>query len=308
MELCGRLEAKNEPVCFINTDIILLGDFRDACRRLLPQLRNSDFMLTSERTDLELTGLIDFQPGWEQKLPHQVKNESISISPMGIDYFIFNNGLFDGTPDFLLGRGYWDNWLIYRVLSRGGMVVDCTGTVVAIHQNHDYSHVIGSSKDFIGIESEHNCQIAGHSHAFNIWDANYLYSDSGIVENPRIVTDPDAEIRRWLTRAGGRRLVIYGAGWRGKGWYRLLCDNNMECMIVDREWQSLRDDNYDVAGVQILDKKSDRYFVINTVDSSDAILTTLNSFGYDESSFLTAGRLTTERMDRILRSRCETSE
>ena len=297
MELCGRLAAKDEPVCLINTDIILLSDFMEGFRTLEPELQKTGFMLTSERTDLDVTERIDFKPGWEQELLRQINNEVVSLSPMGIDYFIYNNGLFDGCPDFCLGRGCWDNWLIYKALSRKAMVVDCTAAVMAIHQNHDYSHVVCGTKDYFGVESEHNRLLAGHALAFNIWDASCLYRDNGIMENLRIIEDPEAEIRGWRTLSAGRHLVIYGTGWRGRAWHQLASSDDNPCLMVDREWQKITDDIYDVQDFMMLDKKSDQYFVIITADSNREILSTLHAFGYDESSFLTAGRLTVERMD-----------
>lgn len=299
LELCGRLAAKDEPVCLINTDIILLSDFMKGFHCLEPRLKHTDFMLTSERTDIDVTELVDFKPGWEQELLRQINNELLSLSPIGIDYFLFNNGLFDGCPDLFLGRWYWDNWLIYEALHRKAVVVDCTAAVMAIHQNHDYSHHVCGTEDHVGAESEQNRLLAGHALAFNIWDANLLYTENGISGNLRIVEDPDAEILKWRTLSSGRQLVIYGAGWRGKAWHQLASSDDNPCLIVDRDWQRITDDIYDVKDFRILDKKSDQYFVIITVDSNREILSTLHAIGYDESSFLTAGRLTVERMDRL---------
>ncbi len=59
----------------------------------------------------------------------------------GSDIFVYPRGLFGTVPPFAIGRGYWDNWLIRRSVELEASVIDATGTVVAVHQDHDYRHV-----------------------------------------------------------------------------------------------------------------------------------------------------------------------
>ena len=60
----------------------------------------------------------------------------------GIDYFVYPRGMFGEIPQFALGRWYWDNWLVYRARRLGGALIDASACVMAIHQNHDYRHIV----------------------------------------------------------------------------------------------------------------------------------------------------------------------
>ena len=67
--------------------------------------------------------------------------ESRMYPAAGSDIFVYPRGLFGTVPPFAIGRGYWDNWLIRRSVELEASVIDATGTVVAVHQDHDYRHV-----------------------------------------------------------------------------------------------------------------------------------------------------------------------
>ena len=50
--------------------------------------------------------------------------------------------MFGEIPQFALGRWYWDQWLVYRARRLGGALIDASACVMAIHQNHDYRHIV----------------------------------------------------------------------------------------------------------------------------------------------------------------------
>eukprot|EP01010_Urceolus_cornutus_P003651 NODE_522_length_1576_cov_278.886706_g398_i0.p1 GENE.NODE_522_length_1576_cov_278.886706_g398_i0~~NODE_522_length_1576_cov_278.886706_g398_i0.p1 ORF type:complete len:398 (+),score=70.04 NODE_522_length_1576_cov_278.886706_g398_i0:101-1294(+) len=77
-----------------------------------------------------------------------------------IDFFAFTANFFtDQLPDFIIGRPVYDNWLLSHALKSGGMVVDATNIVLAIHQNHDYSHVPEGSDYWATAEGAHNREL-----------------------------------------------------------------------------------------------------------------------------------------------------
>jgi len=51
----------------------------------------------------------------------------------------FPRGLGDGLLPLAIGRPGFDNYLLWRMRSRGAELVDASSAVVAIHQNHDYA-------------------------------------------------------------------------------------------------------------------------------------------------------------------------
>ena len=61
-------------------------------------------------------------------------------APWFIDYFAFSRGLYESIPPFVIGRIHWDHWLIWKARSSGAAVIDASPSVLAVHQNHDYSY------------------------------------------------------------------------------------------------------------------------------------------------------------------------
>jgi hypothetical protein len=91
--------------------------------------------------------------------------------------------MFDGIPPFALGRWYWDNWLVYRARRIGGALIDASACVMAIHQNHDYRHIVdlgpkGESNNQSGIESFRN-RLLVKSILMTLEDADWRVNESG---------------------------------------------------------------------------------------------------------------------------------
>ncbi len=77
-----------------------------------------------------------------------------------IDYFVFPRKLYAPLPEMALGRFWWDNWLIWKAHTVGAAVVDATEVVLAIHQNHSYSHYTGGRDAMLaGEEARRNCRL-----------------------------------------------------------------------------------------------------------------------------------------------------
>jgi hypothetical protein len=126
--------AGYDVLCYVNADIILRSDFLNAVRRVLACKQR--FLVTGCRWDVDITDSLDFQAqDWEQKLGRLVAATG-RLHRGGADYFIFPRGLFRDLPPLALGRGYWDNWLLWKALHEGTAVVDATFAITAIHQRH----------------------------------------------------------------------------------------------------------------------------------------------------------------------------
>ena len=59
-------EAKYPLLCYVNAEIILMGDLLEAVKNV--QEHSSWFLMTAQRWNLDVGDLIDFGPGWEEKL------------------------------------------------------------------------------------------------------------------------------------------------------------------------------------------------------------------------------------------------
>jgi hypothetical protein len=171
--------AANHPLlCYINADIILFNDFIEAISRI----KFDRFLMIGQRWDLDVNEFIDFESSdWEIKLRQAATNRGFLHPTTGIDYFLFSKDIWGEIPPFALGRIVWDNWLVYKAREVGAAVIDSTQVVFAIHQNHDYSHVLNGDVDIIkGPEASQNIKLAGDG-IFTLLDVNYLLTSTKLI-------------------------------------------------------------------------------------------------------------------------------
>ena len=173
--------SNDNLLCYVNADIILMAEFYSAVKQVMHSKRR--FLMVGQRTDFNQTEPIDFtSPSWEESLRHQVNQFGSLHRPTGIDYFVYRRGMWETIPPFAIGRFSWDNWLIYRALELKIPVVDATNRVLAVHQNHDYSHARNGSKGARrGPEARENFRLAGGmKKSFTIWDSTHILTESGL--------------------------------------------------------------------------------------------------------------------------------
>jgi hypothetical protein len=110
------------------------------------------------------------------------------------------------VPAFAVGRTIWDDWLIWKVIDSEKPVVDASLVVIAIHQNHDYSHhAQGKQGVWKGEEAKRNLELSGgYDHLRNIADATEILGREGLRSNTR---------RHWMamkrTAALAGRFLLY---------------------------------------------------------------------------------------------------
>jgi hypothetical protein len=176
----GQSMASNSCVCYVNADIILLNCFMEAAERTIKFMGKEYFLAIGRRWDIALNKPLDFQEDdWQSKWRSYLRAYGKLGLPTGIDYFLFSDGLWKNIPTFVLGRCYWDNWLVYNAYSRGIRVIDITPVTTVIHQSHDYLHIPGGTEGLKkGIDMKHNWQLQGcsYSRIFNVWDSTHILS------------------------------------------------------------------------------------------------------------------------------------
>lgn len=167
-------------LCYVNADIILMDDFLLAVERVAATF--PQFLLVGRRWDVDICERLDFSDGWGRRLEVLVAERGKLHGHTGIDYFVFPRDLWAQIPPFAIGRGRWDNWLIYGARLRNIPVVDLTEAVTVVHQNHDYSHYPGGEAAvWKGVESQLNMTLAGGlSHLYNLADADYRFARNGV--------------------------------------------------------------------------------------------------------------------------------
>jgi hypothetical protein len=166
-----QLSASN-LFCYVNSDIILMSDFMQAIQRVVDQ--KSRFLLVGHRWNLDLKEILEFKPDWEETLRSQVKKFATLAGASAIDFFVFPRGLLGEMPPFAIGRPLWDNWMLYRARALSVPLIDATPVVMAVHQNHDYSHHPHGGL-WKGDEQLANAKLAGSAaHTFSLFDATHL--------------------------------------------------------------------------------------------------------------------------------------
>lgn len=161
----GRENSNSDLLGIINADMILMPDFVEAARRSRlrsPRRGQRDkFVLLSQRWDLDVNELLDFSDGWHQRLSSIVARQGNLHRPAGSDFFLFPKTCYTGVPDFAIGRAGWDNWMIYKARKEKWPVIDCTPSVMLVHQNHDYSHLPGGKSHHEHPDTNENIRLAG---------------------------------------------------------------------------------------------------------------------------------------------------
>lgn len=209
--------ARHDLLCYINCDILLMRDFCDAVERV--GVTHWHFLMVGRRWDIEITELLNFgNKDWEPLLQQRVLGNGRRRGPEWIDYFVFSRGPFaKDVPPFVVGRVFWDNWLVWKALASSLPVVDVSDAVLAVHQNHDYGyHPHGKDGVFCGVEAGRNYELAGGwRHLRTIADATEVLSQNSLRAN---------RLRHWSTarryaRQAGRVFLHSGIE---RAWFFIL--------------------------------------------------------------------------------------
>src|SRR5215208_3906635 len=155
----AREISNSDLLCVINADMILMPDFFEAAYRS-HKLRDK-FVLLSQRWDLDITLPIEFTEGWQNRLSSMVRRQGMLHRPAGSDFFLFPKSCYTVVPNFTIGRAGWDNWMIYKARKEKWSVIDCTPSVMIVHQNHDYSHLPGGKPHYEHPDTNENIRLAG---------------------------------------------------------------------------------------------------------------------------------------------------
>jgi hypothetical protein len=182
----ARENSRSDLLCIINADMLLMPDFVDAARRSRAQ--RDKFVLLSQRWDLDVMQPIDFTEGWQDRLSSMVRQQGSLHRPAGSDFFLFPLSTFLDVPNFTIGRAGWDNWMIYKARKEKWTVIDCTPSVMIVHQNHDYSHLPGGKPHYEHPETNENIRLAGGEAniRYTVLDATRQLAPSGKLVRPKL--------------------------------------------------------------------------------------------------------------------------
>ena len=182
----SRQNSNSDLLCIINADMILMSDFLEAAKQAV-KLKEK-FVLLSQRWDLDLTQPIEFTEGWHNRLSSMIHRQGALHRPAGSDFFLFPKSCYTDIPNFAIGRAGWDNWMIYKARKENWSVIDCTPSVMIVHQNHDYSHLPGGKPHYEHPDTNENIRLAGGEAniRYTILDSNYHLTADGKLIRPKI--------------------------------------------------------------------------------------------------------------------------
>ena len=175
----AREAASNRLLCYMNADIIPLGDFLPGVQTVAERL--DSYLIVGTRWDLPVQRPLSFENDWIQDLLRRLELEGQLHPPMGSDYFIFPANHFERIPDFALGRAGWDNWMIFQARQERIPVVDASSAITVVHQDHSYDHLPGGQPHYRHPESIRNIELAGGLETmFRLRDADWRLVPSGL--------------------------------------------------------------------------------------------------------------------------------
>jgi hypothetical protein len=176
--------ASHETLCYVNADIILLGQFMKAVQQVAAW--RDRFLMVGRRTGVDLDEPAIYESAEQaERLMALVSQRGQLGTPFAIDYFVFPRGLFPALPPFAIGRPWWDDWMLWKARKSNAALVDASEVVLAVHQNHDYSHLPpGREKVMDCEEARLNRRLAGRG-LRTIDDSTHKLTPRGIELIPK---------------------------------------------------------------------------------------------------------------------------
>ena len=216
----ARENANSDLHCIINADIILMPDFVENAKQAV-KLKDK-FLLLSQRWDFDITQPIEFINGWENKLRNTVYASGSLHRPAGSDFFLFPLSSFIELPNFTIGRAGWDNWMIYNARKEGWAVIDCTPSIMIVHQNHDYAHLPDGKPHYEHPETNENIRLAGRQ-------ANIRYT---ILDSTHQLTNGKLSRPKMTSLRFRRKLELFL-----RAIFFFLPEDKLESIARPKRWQ-----------------------------------------------------------------------
>lgn len=181
--------ASYEYLCYINADIILISPNFNELILKLSQFSDK-FLASGRRRDVYINRELIYDENEMEWLKNIDPRSNPEIKFGGTDYFVFKKGIFANMPDFLIGRFWWDHWIVYYAMKNNIPTIDLTYSLISIHQNHDYSYDIFS--DFVYGKMVKNPDIvknfflAGYGSVFDIKDFKFIMEKNGKIKHKEV--------------------------------------------------------------------------------------------------------------------------
>jgi len=130
----GMSMHMGDVFAYVNADIILLPNFYSTLEAIAST--HNQFMAVGRRWNTNISTPLDFSDGrWISVVYEYIEHGSL-YAECALDYFCWRGDWWGEIPEYAVGRYVWDNWLLWKPLSIGVPVIDCTESITAVHQSH----------------------------------------------------------------------------------------------------------------------------------------------------------------------------
>lgn len=178
----AHAQAQGDLLMYVNADIMLFPDLLLTIDQL-QQSGADEYLAIGRRLDFDQELEIDSSTErWSEEFLRSARSQTKVAPAVCKDYFLFPRSLYRELPEFLVGRGNWDNWMVHQAKWSRVRVVDVTRSLTALHQNHDYAHLKrGRLEAYVtGDEARHNERVGGGKHIVTGASANWELIDGGL--------------------------------------------------------------------------------------------------------------------------------
>jgi len=168
----AKRQSQSPWLGYINADLLLDRAFLDSVRQITQWRQRA--LIIGQRTTVAIDQPLQFRAAhWIQDFLRRESNATLD-SIVCKDFFVFSRELYDDLPGFIVGRGNWDNWMVWRAKRAGIPVVSISPTATVIHQQHDYGpHRSRFTAYVSGEEARLNQRLAGGRHLVSGSTANW---------------------------------------------------------------------------------------------------------------------------------------
>jgi len=145
--------SNTSMLLFTNADLIFFDDLIVTLRKLQSRFYGEDFLIIGQRFDYRVDSPLNFHEESSELQQHFWKEYEQSSNRLrsihndlrwAIDFFCFTKEFWKKLnveiKPFIVGATTFDNWLVHQVVVSGKIIVDVSRTVLALHQQHPFSH------------------------------------------------------------------------------------------------------------------------------------------------------------------------
>ncbi|GAB1597433.1 uncharacterized protein LOC115213164 [Argonauta hians] len=127
---------------FANSDIVFDEGLVKTLQSInKTKIRESPLLIIGQRTNVNFT---DGRTINRLQNVSEIAKTGSLMEGIAIDYFITNNRFpWHLIPDLVIGRVYYDNWIVYFTVTLNATVIDATHTVLAVHQTTEDGNEAG---------------------------------------------------------------------------------------------------------------------------------------------------------------------